>query len=395
MLRKNLFPFILYVAAVLIWAFSLLQCKTDTSTQTAAEAIYLADYEKPANLWGYIRKDGTWAIPAQFDAVTAFSEDVAAVNADGKWGYINAQGDWVIQPVYREAGPFRQGRARVVSFDTIPHFIDLHGNRYGLVDWEADGDFNDGLAKVKSGSAYGFVDTTGDQRIPALYSQAWNFEWHHAIVEYNGKIGVIDTNGQFRIPAIYDKIKRSHNRQYFMAQSGVKSVLFTASGKEILQIAPGRMIDTDGTLIAVDRASEKWLYNIRKKNWQYNKGYLQLYYLGDSRWAARDAEGYALLDETGQSLSEKRYQQIYQFKQGMAVCQRDEYWCFLNLQGDELIQPSFGLAWDFADGLARVAFQDGIGYINEKMELAFYPPEGSVDLRDFHLGLAPVQSVNK
>jgi hypothetical protein len=85
------------------------------------------------------------------------------------------------------------------------------------------------------------------------------------------------------------------------------------------------------------------------------------------------------------------FDQVNRFSGGYAVYGRDGTWGYLDTSGRELTKPAFGLAWDYREGLARAAFSDGIAFIDRRQQLAFYPPPGTVDLRDFSEGLAPVQ----
>lgn len=102
-------------------------------------------------------------------------------------------------------------------------------------------------------------------------------------------------------------------------------------------------------------------------------------------------QGYFLLDAEGKKLSANQYTQLNHFKEGRAAYSRKDYWGYLDLDGNELTGDTFGLAWDFKEGLARAAFKDGIAFIDLEQKLAFYPPEGAMDIRDFSEGLAPIQ----
>jgi len=70
---------------------------------------------------GYIDANGSWAIQPNFDAVSDFSEGLAAVNVGaqcgmgGKWGYINKAGALAIPPRFLFAGHFQNGRACVME----------------------------------------------------------------------------------------------------------------------------------------------------------------------------------------------------------------------------------------------------------------------------------------
>ncbi len=72
---------------------------------------------------GYINSSGKIIIRPQFDGVTEFSENLAAVLIKDKWGYINRAGEIVIQPRWKPndryipaANPFKDGLALVVEY---------------------------------------------------------------------------------------------------------------------------------------------------------------------------------------------------------------------------------------------------------------------------------------
>jgi hypothetical protein len=82
---------------------------------------------------GYIDAHGNWAIQPKFDAVSDFSEGLAAVNIGaqcgmgGKWGYINKAGSIVISPTFLLAGQFHNGRACVTDESHKNTVIDRTG----------------------------------------------------------------------------------------------------------------------------------------------------------------------------------------------------------------------------------------------------------------------------
>lgn len=68
------------------------------------------------NLYGFINIKGEEVIPLQFSGARNFSEGLApAANNKGYWGYINRQGGWAIKPVYDFTDSFENGEARVMK----------------------------------------------------------------------------------------------------------------------------------------------------------------------------------------------------------------------------------------------------------------------------------------
>ena len=67
----------------------------------------------------------TEIIPPQYEDAQAFSEELAAVQLDGKWGYINPQGQVVIDFQFDAANPFSEGRAIVGYLEGDTLFLGL------------------------------------------------------------------------------------------------------------------------------------------------------------------------------------------------------------------------------------------------------------------------------
>jgi len=78
---------------------------------------------------GYIDKTGKEVIPLQFeDLAQSFNEGMAIAMQKGKIGFINKTGQWTILPQFDKAGPFNNGFAKVNS-GTDAFYIDTKGNR--------------------------------------------------------------------------------------------------------------------------------------------------------------------------------------------------------------------------------------------------------------------------
>jgi hypothetical protein len=84
--------------------------------------------------WGFIDRDGTFAIPPQFEysrvepTMTEFSEGLAGVTKDGKFGYIDKDGKFVIKPTFHKGSAFKDGLASVCDSKHCG-YIDRSGQR--------------------------------------------------------------------------------------------------------------------------------------------------------------------------------------------------------------------------------------------------------------------------
>ena len=374
---------------ILIFFISFNGCKRDTSVNSEDEAAYMADYEAPSDRWGFIDTSGNLVIKAIYDDVGPFTEGLAAVQKDGKWGYIDHSGEMVIDPVYKSAWAFHEGFARVQPFDHPDQFIDRTGKAIVADNWSAADDFSNGMARVMVGNSYGYIDASGKLIIQPIYTRGWNFQNESCIVEYHDKLGVINRDGENILEPVYDKIKRAGDGNTFLCTNANASIALDKSGKELTRLEGVKMIDSDGEVLSVREGINMYLIRLNDPE-QKSKSYMNIIYLENNLWAGKIDSGYILMDKDGNALSSQTYTQINKFSDGFAAYSKANLWGYINANGEELTGEVFGLAWDYREGFARAAFQDGIAFIDKYQKLAFYPPQGTLDMRDFTEGLASV-----
>ncbi len=207
--------------------------------------------------WGYVTRDGEWAIEPRWLHAEPFSEGRAAVNKDGMWGVIDREGKYVLAPVLRSSThgsplqPFSQGCATAnVQKDGNPHaFFVTHDGRYWLHDerpaeladldiWEF-GDFSGARAWFRAmgdnlQDSYGWIDQAGEMILDSDFSGAGEFVDGHAPAAKNGKYSwaYIDLEGN---PVLPDRWKFNAARPFSegLAAAEVKAyrwMYFSAAG---------------------------------------------------------------------------------------------------------------------------------------------------------------------
>ncbi len=192
-------------------------------------------YPMPDNgKWGYLTRDGEWAIEPRWLRAEPFSEGRAAVNNNGIWGVIDRHGKYMLEPVLRAERsplqPFSQGCATAnVQKDGKPHaFFVSRDGQYWLHDerpaalaeldiW-AFGDFSGGRAWFRAmgeslQDSYGWIDQGGEMILGNDFSGAGEFVDGRAPAAKNGRYAwaYIDLEGN---PAIPDRWKFNGARAF-------------------------------------------------------------------------------------------------------------------------------------------------------------------------------------
>lgn len=171
---------------------------------------------KENSKYGFIDETGAVAIKPLFDSVSSFSEDFAEIEINEKSGFIDKTGKILIQPQYDNTWGFTNGFALV----GIKNGADEEGfvkYKWGFIDKEGKivvgktknkniGKFDDaepfseGLAPVRIGKKWGYVNEKDQIIIKPQFKIAKQFSEELAPVTINGKKwGFIDKTGKFII----------------------------------------------------------------------------------------------------------------------------------------------------------------------------------------------------
>ena len=205
---------------------------------------------------GLIDMKGNIILPAQYDLIGGFSDDLALVKQGDLYGYIDKTGKEVIPPQYILADNFQYGRANVKKTITEPSmYIDKTGKELPLnhqIEISAD-------MPLKSFRKYrgrhehdlwGFEDINGKEVIPAQYIAVEGFsEGLAAVLPDNSTVrtalgdiikdgtgfGYIDKTGNMVIAPQFSKAEpfknglarvQKHGREFFIDKQGKTVIRF-------------------------------------------------------------------------------------------------------------------------------------------------------------------------
>ena len=180
--------------------------------------------------WGFLDKKGRIVIYPIYDNVDNFSEGLSAVNLEGKRGYINQKGKFVIYGSFRRIESFSNGFARVRDVYGDWLFIDKKGrNIFGFKFDDAKG-FIQGLAAVKIGSKWAFIDVNGDFFVPPKLDYVdpvnkyddYLKTAHIKIVGIGDKLGVFNKKTSMMSKIVFDEISSSLSEDMIVVYSNGK-----------------------------------------------------------------------------------------------------------------------------------------------------------------------------
>jgi conserved hypothetical protein len=162
---------------------------------------------KQKNLRGFYDRSGKRIIPISYETRSFWKEGFLAVEGrDKKIGFYKKDGTKLTDPVYESVSDFEQGMAIVKS-----------GGKYGYIDkkgkeiaplYQEVHFFADGLAAVKEKNKWGVIDETGAYVIAPTYSNAGPAysDGLLAVRDNKEKWGFIDKEGQTVIPFQYKSV---------------------------------------------------------------------------------------------------------------------------------------------------------------------------------------------
>jgi len=366
-------------------------CRQAPAAELTEEAAWTGDHTAPDDKWGYLDTGCALAIFPVFDDAGPFSGGLAAVNQGGRWGFIDKHGRMVVPLRFRSAWTFHEGLARVATFDGDQFFVRSTGQVIRGSDWQADDDFSEGLARIRRNDRVGFIDTTGTVVIEPVFNRASRCQDGCIIVSTREGQNVMDSKGTLLLEATRQQIRRIQGNNYLLVMQGNRWQVLDDKYKSLVMFGPDEPVVAEGDWVYVRRALRPYFYHLPSGDTAVCEKFERAEPLGSGCWQGRSKDGWTLFRPPARILDSVVFQQLNRFVDDVAAYRRNDGWGYVDTTGKTLTPAVFGLAWDYRGGHARVAFTDGIAFLDGQQLLACRPPEGTTDLRDFQEGLAPIQ----
>jgi WG repeat protein len=295
--------------------------------------------------YGYIGREGNWAIAPQFPRAHDFDRSVARVeDMPGEYfrtGFIDASGNYIVKPKFVSVTPFDAHGLAVAALGGNPMkygLVNLKGQVITSKTFRKILPFSEGFARVQRRDGYGFIDTTGQLVISPRFQKVSDFSEGKAAVYSEGRCGFIDTAGAWAVQPEYSRCMDFRDGKAIVFKGGQRAGLIDAAGTLVIEPGINRLLDfNDGRGLVRDE-------------------HYQFYYITEQ---ARFYDGF--------------YEKASQFRHGVAVVQVDGRWAIINQQGIEIIPPKYDKIGQFENGFAKVRIKGFNGLTNLRGELIVRP----------------------
>jgi hypothetical protein len=262
---------------------------------------------------------------------------------NGKYGYIDHAGRIIIQPQFIWAEDFGQGRGSVYVCGRYAS-IDASGTLYPLrIALEGE------LERQERNGKFGFVDASGQFKIPPAFDDALWFSEGLAAVRQQDKWGFINTNGDLVIHPQFDAAF------YFNDGVGV--------------------VENKSKFAVINRAG-----NVLAS------GFFYIGLINEGRVPASYEDKSGFLDVEGKIVIPFIYDSVRSFSEGLAAVGKGDKWGYVDRSGRPVIALQFDMAREFGHGLAPVRLGKKTGFIDRTGKFAFVLATETADAEGFTAG---------
>ncbi len=258
--------------------------------------------------YAVIDYDNEFVFSPSADIVHSFTNDLAPYQFllkteehryGEKFGIINSKAEWLLEPIYDYVANFSDGIA-LLRKGTSYFYVDKNGKRISDNEYTDAQSFSEGLAAVRIGDKYGYINTSGKLVIEPQFDYARSF-----------------SNGLARI----------YDGKYF------------------------RYIDKEGKLL-------------NTQNFEV------AYDFSDGLACVKEENGsYGFINTKGEYQIKPQYYYAKSFSDGLAAVSDGNKFGFINLNDETIIE----LKYDFAD-----FFQNGVGKVWLNKEMFFINRNGEI-----------------
>lgn len=293
------------------------------------------------NKFGFLSKSGEQITKYKFQNARDFKEGMAAVldPKNMQWGYINKKGKLVVPYQFEEAYSFSEGLS-VVKKNGLFYYCSLAGELTPIqVKADQVFDLREGFSIFNNDKGYGIINKSGQTVLDARYAFIDNFDNGIAVFVENNQAGILDNTGKVLIQARYEEIFRFDQKHYLIQQNGLKG-LISNTGETVIP-ASYSAIDYFSEGLAPVMKAGKWGFTdtqgdeiIPCQFAEYQGGFQ------DGKINVRMGDQWKI-KHGNDTISLPQYDEVLPYYGYTAAFRKDNLWGFLNIQGEESIEPKY------------------------------------------------------
>ncbi len=285
--------------------------------------------------------------------------------------------EWIISPKYAQAGEFSEGFCPVSSGDaTGPWgYIDTTGEQRIPAYWDAAYPFSGGRACVGSANDYGMIDTVGHVVVEPFSSAPLIYSGGLIACRMDSGYGYLDEAGEPAIPFVYEDASDFAYERAAVCAGGLWGVINPAGDSVIDTAWEGVEVLSDGTIALYDGA--QWGLADHDGNILILPRFQQIKAIGSGLYAYREADLWGVADATGHGLTAAVYADVVTCDDGeflRLVSQTDTY---VNAKLEEVDIPLADgqrVSGGFSHGFAACIDKDGLwGVVSKDGTVAIQP----------------------
>lgn len=348
--------------------------------------------------WGFIDRKGRVVIPFQYSAAWDFKNGLAIIKHQNQWGIIDKKGVVIVEPEFDELDPHNCGwNCYYAQKNEKWGVLNQAGETVHLPQFDYIEHFRDGLAAVRLGDKHGFIDTLGNIVIPIQYEAAVSLHKNLLGVKKSNQWSIIDKLGNSVVASQFEAIG-SFSENLMNVQKNGKWGFINPQGQVVIPFQWEDANRFKGRLAGVQK-NKKWGFINPNGSLaipcqfeeigDFEEGYAKVKQLGR----------YGFINSTGTIVFPIEFEAIgygYEgdgetcsyFNEGFAEVQKNGKWGFADKTGKLLGTPQLDQVHPFKDGLAIVRKGTLSGMMNRKGQLVipiqfnliFTPFEGGVIL---------------
>lgn len=239
-------------------------------------------------------------------------------------------------------------------------------------------DFHEGLTVIKKNGKYGYIDKSGEIKIPLKFTFAESFSEGLAFVKYNGKYGFINKNGNVVFNTNYQqvdyyfdngvtRVSKSYDNYHYIDKTGRE--LTDSETKDYIALIEQTKYEKFGPYSKRDLSSGKYGFVNLKGDFVIDPIYESSYDGFEEGFAAVKINGkWGFINKNGEFIIKAQYDVLKNFSDSLAYFEIGNNSGFIDKTGKRILNNlKYDYGWFFDDGLLLVSIhgKDKHGYIDK------------------------------